>query len=163
MKTLLIIIGIVVGIPIILLLVYIAIFAGLGRRIYDNHDENIKQAIGFDFGDKYKLLYSRMRDGMSQVLLFQDDNAWAKLLELCQSMKEGESFVSVEGEEYRVNVSKEPEEYEYRYGSEEGVEGTHTINVTIRRELHSPTPRPRSIIRIDYSNRLVFYDYDSGI
>ena len=74
MKTLLIIIGIIVGIPLILLLVYITIFAGLGRKIYNTHEENIKQTIGFDFGDKYKLLYSRMRDGMSQVLLFQDDD-----------------------------------------------------------------------------------------
>lgn len=163
MKTLLIIIGIIVAIPIILVLVYITIFAGLGRKIYNTHDKEIKQTIGFDFGDKFEILYSRMRDGMSQVLLFQDDDTWAKLLELCQSIQEGESFVSVEGENYRVCVRKEPEDYEYRYGSEEGIEGIHTINVTIRRELHSHTPHPISTIRIDYSNRLVFYDYDSGI
>lgn len=163
MKTLLIIIGIIIGIPIILLLVYIAIFAGLGRKIFNTHDENIKQTIGFDFGDKFELLFWRMRDGMSQVLHFQDDDTWKRLIDHCQSMQEGESFVSVEDEEYRVCVSKVPKEYEDPYGSIAGVEGIHTINVTIRRELHSPTPHPITTILIDYSDRLVFYDYDSGI
>ena len=163
MKTLLIIIGIIVGIPIILLLVYIAIFAGLGRKIYNIHDENIKQAIGFDFGDKFELLYSRMRDGMSQVLLFQDDDTWAKLLELCQSMQKGESFVSVEGEEYRVRVSKEPEEYEYPLGRDKGLNGMYLIDFTITKELNDTESHPIITIRIDYSKRMLFYDYDSGI
>lgn len=163
MKTLFIIIGIIIAIPLILLLVYIAIFAGLGRKIYNTHDENIKQAIGFDFGDKFELLYSRMRDGMLQVLLFHDDDTWKRLMEHCQSMAAGESLVTMEDGVYRVKVNKEQEEYEYPLGRDKGLNGMYQIDFTITKELNDTTAHPIITIRIDYSNRLVFYDYDSGI
>ena len=73
MKTFLIIIGIVVAIPIILLLAYVVVMSWLGRTIEDTHETRIKQTIGYDFGDKYELLYSRMQDGMIWVLQFQED------------------------------------------------------------------------------------------
>lgn len=163
MKTLLIIIGIIVAIPTILLLVYIAIFAGLGRKIYNTHDENIKQAIGFDFGDKFELLYSRMRDGMSQVLLFQDDDIWKRLIDNCQSMKEGESLVTMKDGVYRVKVSKEKEEYEYPLGRDKGLNGMYQIDFTITKELNDTAAHSIITIRVDYSKRMLFYDYDSGI
>ena len=163
MKTLLIIIGIFVGIPIILLLVHIAIFAGLGRKIYNTHDENIKQALGFDFGDTFELLYSRMRDGMSHVLLFQADDTWKRLMEHCQSMAAGESLVTMEDVVYRVKVNKEPEEYEYPLGRDKGLNGMYLIDFTITKELNDTESHPIITIRIDYSKRMLFYDYDSGI
>ena len=163
MKTFLIIIGIVVAIPIILLLAYVVVMFWLGRTIEETHETRIKQTIGYDFGDKYELLYSRMRDGMIWVLQFQEDCTWAQLLTNCQSMEEGESLVTMEDGVYRVNVSKEQVDYDYPLGRDKGLNGIYKIDFTIIKELNDTETHPIITIRIDYSKRILFYDYDSGI
>ena len=78
-------------------------------------------------------------------------------------MKEGESSVTMEDGEYRVNVSKEQVEYECLYGSVKDIKGMYLIDFTITKEINDNATHPIITIRIDYSKRILFYDYDSGI
>ena len=162
MITFLIIVGVVVAIITCLLLIYIGVFSSLGHAVADTHETRIKQTLGYDFGKNYVLLYSRMRDGMIWVLHFQDDDTWAQLLAHGHSMKEGESFVTMEDGVYRIRVSKEQIDYEFN-GRDKDVDGMYMIDFTIIKELNDAITHPIITICIDYSKRILFYDYDSGI
>jgi hypothetical protein len=78
-------------------------------------------------------------------------------------MEEGESLVTMEDGVYRVNVSKEQVDYDYPLGRDKGLNGIYKIDFTIIKELNDTETHPIITIRIDYSKRILFYDYDSGI